>query len=271
MDILFKYGFYVNNELFNVNAMLNTSFDYYKELKEVLHIKSLKDHELVRVGKDGCDGGYIMANDFKGNIAYSFGICDDVSWDSAMADKGYEIFMYDHTIRCLPERKDEFHFYQEGISGADETVSPLKTLKFYIERNGHSDFKNMILKMDVEGAEWDFLKTVEPETLKQFDQILFEFHSMVQTKRKKQIINMLKKINETHQLVHLHGNNSGYILKIGNTYFPDVMEATYVNKDVYETCEPEKLMLPLNIDSPNDEGRTDVRLGNWNEPLVIND
>ena len=36
----------------------------------------------------------------------------------------------------------------------------------------------MILKMDVEGAEWDFLDTVDTKTLKQFDQIVFEYHEL---------------------------------------------------------------------------------------------
>ncbi len=271
MDINFSYGFYsMQGTLFNINVDLNASFEYYKELKESLKIKKVKDYPLVRVGLQNRDGGYVMLNDFaSGEIAYSFGICNDVSWDTVMAELGYNIFMYDHTIERLPYDREEFHFFKEGISGIDEEAAPLKSLKYYINKNGHIKTKNMILKMDVEGAEWDFLETVDARLLKQFDQIVFEFHEIVQTKREDKIIKLLNKLNKTHQLIHLHGNNSGYIVKIGDTCFPNVLEATYVNKDKYETTDCEELTLPINLDAPNDIGRPDIILGTWNKPLKL--
>lgn len=56
----------------------------------------------VRVG-NAHDGGYVMLNDFAHrNIAYSIGINDDVSWDFDMAERGFDVYMYDHTIEKLP-------------------------------------------------------------------------------------------------------------------------------------------------------------------------
>ena len=67
----------------------------------MLHIAKVGGFDLVRTGKH-YDGGYIMLDDFHaGDIAYSFGICDDVSWDKDMASRGYDIFMYDHTIDMI--------------------------------------------------------------------------------------------------------------------------------------------------------------------------
>ena len=71
-----------------------------------------------------------MLNDFhKGGIAYSFGISNDVSWDKAMADCGYDVFMYDHTISALPEENDRFHWEKIGVA-SDKTEDPqLKSLE----------------------------------------------------------------------------------------------------------------------------------------------
>ena len=271
MDINFSYGFYdTRGQLYQISANLNTNPEYYKQIKNVLNIKRPKDLKLVRVGLQNRDGGYVMSNCFKENgIAYSFGICNDVSWDTVMAELGYNIYMYDHTINSLPYTRKEFHFFKEGISGKNEEKIPLKTLEYYINKNGHENNENMILKMDVEGAEWEFLDTVKTKTLEQFDQIVFEYHKIVQAGFGDKVLKLLKKINKTHQLIHLHGNNSGFLVKIGDTVFPDVLEATYVKRGICEFTDDECIKLPINLDAPNDIGRPDVILGEWNKPLII--
>ncbi len=165
------------NRLVKVNAMV----EYYKSLRARLHMHKVVDKNFVRVGRPN-DGGYIMIDDFKGNVAYSFGIADDVSWDLGMANRGYEVFMYDPTIDGLPQENERFHFFKEGIAGFEFPDKNLNTLENFIRRNGHEDKTDMILKMDVEGAEWSFLATVSSETLSKFDQMIFEFHDLIMPK-----------------------------------------------------------------------------------------
>lgn len=268
MNVNFQYGYYIANQLIQISADLNVDPEYYIELKNLLKICRLADYSLIRIGEQRKDGGYIMANDFNPDgVAYSFGINNDVSWDSNMARYDYQVYMYDHTIQKLPETNSNFHYFHEGISGIDEETSPLKSLKYFINKNGHTKTKNMILKMDVEGAEWDFLETVDTKTLKQFDQIVFELHNLVRPSCAERALKLLKKLNKTHQLIHLHGNNSGYLLKIGDTIFPDVLEASYVNRDNYYTFDDKYVLLPSPLDVPNDMGRPDVVLGMWNTPI----
>ena len=92
-----------------------TSIDYYSDLHKLLHISKVENFDLVRIGHNN-DGGYILLDDFKpGGIAYSFGISNDVSFDKDIASKGYDVFMYDHTIEGLPKREKEnprFHFFR---------------------------------------------------------------------------------------------------------------------------------------------------------------
>lgn len=270
MNINFKCGYYYGGRLIEISADLNADKDYYTELKKLLKIKRLTDYPLIRIGEQNRDGGYVMANNFLSEgIAYSFGICDDISWDLAMTRYDYNIFMYDHTINKLPTTNSKFHFFKEGLSGTDEKNKPLKSLKYYIEQNNHSKTKNIILKMDVEGAEWDFLETVDTKTLKQFDQIVFEMHNLVRPACGDRALKLLEKLNKTHQLIHLHGNNSGYLLTVGDTIFPDVIETSYVNKNNYNTIDDDYVVLPSPLDMPNDMGRPDVPLGLWNTPVAF--
>lgn len=139
---------------------LNTTPEYYEHLRLLLTIKKVVGKNFLRIGNPH-DGGYILVDNFHtadAKIAYSFGIAEDVSWDSDMSRRGYDVFMYDPTIDARPQENDKFHFFKEGIGGEEDTEKSLNTLEHFMKVNGHNNKDNMILKMDVEGAEWDFFK-----------------------------------------------------------------------------------------------------------------
>lgn len=244
-----------------------TEMQHFKEIWECLRIKKVKGKKLIRLGRRN-DGGYIMLDDMeKGDrIAYSFGICDDVSWDKDMAGYGYDVYMYDHTINQLPEQNVKFHFFKEGIADkSDFEDTPLNTLEHYIDRNKHAAYKNMILKMDVEGAEWGFLDMVDETTLNQFDQILFELHFLTDTNRTEEFVRLLKKIGKTHQVVHVHPNNICMVSSINGYQFSSAMEVVFAKKASYEWDEDSTVILPIDLDAPCSEKRAEINLGKWNE------
>ena len=253
---------------FNSLGKINVTAEYYERLRERLKIKKLVGKNLVRVGKAN-DGGYIMVDDFKSNISYSFGIAGDVSWDWDMALRGYEVFMYDPTINGLPQENASFHFFKEGIAGFEFRDKNLNTLENFIKRNSHEDKDNMILKMDVEGAEWSFLATVSSETLSKFDQMVFELHDLIEPKDQSVMnatLACIKKINQTHSLVHLHANNCSSLMILDDKILiPNILELTYVKTSNYELVDDENIFLPISIDEPNGESRPDIPLGFWNK------
>lgn len=245
------------------------SENYYRKLHELLKIDAVTGFDLVRVGCDN-DGGYIMLDDFPGGIAYSFGICDDVSWDKDMASRGYDVFMYDHTIDGLPEENTRFHWSKLGISDGVTDDERLKTLEELISRNGRENERDMILKMDVEGAEWGFLESVKPETLSQFSQITLELHGMVNPAYSERILNALRKINMTHQLIHLHANNNSTYITAGGKSFCSFIEASYVLRKKYNFSGDYDVNLPLKIDMPNTKLFPEIGLGHWNSQPDFN-
>ena len=250
------------------DVSINTDESYYRELKQVLKIKRVKDFPFVRVGKN-FDGGYIMVDNLAGKVAYSFGISNDVSWDAFMVNHGYDIFMYDPTIEGLPVQHEKFHFFREGIAGKTDLENSMDTLENFIKRNGHENQDNMILKMDVEGAEWDFLENVSLELLNKFDQMVFEFHNITDEKSISEMgrtVKLIDKINSTHTLVHLHGNNCGHFIEIDRLgVFPVSLELTYLKTANYNFVEDENIFLPIALDQPNDPSLKDIELGYWNK------
>lgn len=238
--------------------------DYFKELHSLLITKQCVDGELVRVGGSN-DGGYVMSEAaLNGGIAYSFGINDDVAWDSDMVKRGYDIYMYDHTISALPEECARFHFDRKGISAGSISVAPLFTLEDLLRENGHSGIQHMVLKMDVEGAEWGFLHSTSSDVLQQFDQIVFELHGLLKLDKQEVILAALRKINATHQLVHIHANNYSNAVSLSGRVMADAIEVTYIRRDVcdFRVWKP---IYPLILDAPCWKYLSDILLGNWND------
>lgn len=246
-----------------------SSDKYYHELHELLHIAKAENFELVRIGHDN-DGGYIMLDDFSSGdkIAYSFGIGSNVTWDKDIASRGYDVFMYDHTIDKLPARNSRFHFFRKGIADSETHDEDLDTLENFIRHNHHWNKHDMILKMDVEGAEWGFLEMVGSETLSQFRQIILEFHGVNNPGLCDRLPNILRKINTTHQLIHIHGQNSSYYMKIGDKTFCNLIEVTYARRDRYKFVDDYDVELPLNIDAPGRPYFPEVELGHWNRAIT---
>ena len=238
--------------------------DYLKELHSLLITKQCTEGELVRVGGNN-DGGYVMSEAaLNGSVAYSFGINDDVAWDRDMVEYGYDIYMYDHTISALPEECEQFHFARKGISAGAISVGPLFTLEDLLRENGHIGIKHMVLKMDVEGAEWGFLHSISSDVLQQFDQIVFELHELLRIEKQEEILAALRKINATHQLVHIHANNYSNVVNWGERYMADAIEVTYIRRDVCD-FSAWKPIYPLVLDAPCWKYLPDIPLGAWND------
>lgn len=221
---------------------------------------------LVRIGGPN-DGGYVML-DAVGpptvSAAYSFGVGGDVSWDAAIAARGVDVYLYDHTVRTPPALPARCRFTQVGVTGGRRDAR-LRTLADCVSRNGHAWRRDLLLKMDVEGAEWDVLDQVAPETLDQFHQIVIEFHDLglaLDAGRHDAILASLRKLARSHQPVHVHGNCMHAPFCIGDLVLPPVLEVTYVRRDdVAGRIGGSAGPFPTAIDQPNLAGWPDVYLG----------
>jgi hypothetical protein len=206
-----------------------------------------------------------MANDFEGNrICYSIGVGPQVIWDTEMAERGMEIYQYDHTVESTPDNHPNFHFNRIGISHKLDDPQ-LITLESMLEMNDHLNKDNMLLKIDVEGAEWDVFENISSKTLMKFDQIVVEFHGLNFFDRdsfRVRADKVFRNIAHSHSCIHIHGNNYGSISVVKNIPLPEVIEITYARHDRFEFIESHDIF-PTRLDDPCNSNFPDLFLGNF--------
>jgi Methyltransferase FkbM domain len=222
---------------------------------------------LVRMGCPN-DGGYVLLESgLREAVAYSLGIAGDVSWDLEMAGLGCQIYQYDHTIEALPQEHPAFHWFRIGIAAQDSADGTMCRLDTLITRNGHAGRNDLVLKMDIEGSEWDLFEAMPVETLRQFSQIVMEMHHFAVAANHpsgllylKKFEAVLRKLDATHQAVHIHANNNGALAIIGGTIIPDLLEMTYVRRSDHQFVECRRIF-PTPLDMPNMPQAPDYFLG----------
>jgi FkbM family methyltransferase len=239
-------------------------------VRSILRLISPMDVVGGTLVRKGCqnDGGYIMLDSgLHGAVAYSLGIAGDVSWDLDMAHLGCQIYQYDHTIEALPVSNPAFHWFRIGIAAQDSPDGTMCTLDTLIQRNDHVGRNDLVLKMDIEGAEWDLFEAMPDSTLRQFSQIVMEMHHFAGAGGHpsgpffyKKFEAILRKLDATHQVVHVHANNNGGLGIIGGTIVHDLLELTYVRRSdhQFEEC---RRVFPTPIDMPNVTSAPDYYLG----------
>ena len=228
--------------------------------------RRIDNAELVRIGGAN-DGGYVVLDSLRPptvTAAYSFGVGGDVSWDRAVAERGVDVFLYDHTVPQPAGLPPRCRFTPLGIMGTRRDAR-LRTLSQCVAANGHAGRDDLALKIDVEGAEWDVLEEVTPETLDQFHQIVIEWHDLagvLDPSRHDAMIAALATLAATHQPVHVHANCMHLPIWIGDLLLPPVLEVTYVRRrDVSGRILGHAGPFPTAIDQPNMSGWPEVYLG----------
>ena len=200
------------------------------EIRTLLKVSQLPEDGYSRFGDD-LDGGYVLSSEIRSRTnCISIGAGTNISFDSAISRFVGEVHLYDHTIQTLSQVAPEnVKFFQKGLG--TKTVGDYLSLedcvaKFPIE-------SNLILKMDIEGAEWQILDADDLIDLSRFDQIAIEFHDFYKVTDEayyRKVIRVLKKLNESHQVINVHANNWGKFEIVANVPFADVLEVSYISK-----------------------------------------
>lgn len=238
------------------------SQDKFKNLAHLLKPYKVISYTKIRMGRKG-DGGYVMLNDFiNSSTAISCGIGGDVSWDLDIANLGIKVYQYDHTVSCTPNQHANFHFFKKMIANNDSehSISINSILNNYASKNDRT-----ILKMDIEGSEWDILDQLSTESLNRFSQIVIEFHDFEELYNLEwyaRAMRVFEKLSSLFKVVHVHGANTGRLAVFSNLAFPTVIEITWANISLYEFEESNEIF-PTELDAPTDENYADIFLGNF--------
>jgi hypothetical protein len=216
----------------------------------------------ARVGREG-DGGYVMIDDLDGGgVCYSIGIGPDVSWDIEMAQRGWTVYQYDHTVGEPPSLHPNCHFYPIGIAPADDAPN-LKRLDTILKQNGHTDRTDMVLKVDVEGSEWRCFECLEPGFFGRFRQFIAELHWMdhlIVPDFRFRFRQVLNSVRRTHECVHIHANNYSKIVVTQGIPIAEVYEVSFVRRSDYIFVENDD-PFPTDLDLPCNRAVPDYFLG----------
>jgi hypothetical protein len=167
----------------------------------------LKNCRFERFGSAN-DGGYLMCQNLIEPIdaGYSYGVGPNDDW-GCQVSRRYHVPV--HQYDCFDPARPTcdggtFVFHNECVSDrTDHRVSRFfDTLENQITKNGDNG-RRLVLKMDIEGAEWDSLLAAPDALLASIPQIAMEMHGYDDPK----ILEVLHKLKRNFYLVNLHFNN----------------------------------------------------------------
>jgi hypothetical protein len=140
------------------------------------------------------------------DAAYSYGVGPNDDWGCEVSRR-YHVTV--HQYDCFDPARPTcdggtFVFHDEcvGDRTAQRGSRFFDTLENQIRKNGDTD-RRVIIKMDIEGAEWDSLLAAPDELLASIPQIAMEMHGYNDPK----ILEVIRKLRRNFYLVNLHFNN----------------------------------------------------------------
>ena len=202
---------------------------------------------LRRIGPDN-DGGYLVPDDLEGIEAlFSPGVSETLGFDLEIAKLGIPAHLADASV-SRPRDLAENMTFTKSFIGAEDAGLFLK-METWVNRHapGASD---LLLQMDIEGAEYDVLPVISDPLLQRFRIILLEIHDLHRVFERSsfdKIRATVERLNETHQICHVHANNTAPYYRLGDHLVPPVIELTYLRKDHLpkQQLQPAKYPHPL--------------------------
>ena len=226
----------------------------FQELRPV----ALANCQLERFGETN-DGGYLLCGNLLegARAAYSYGISGYDGWGCDLATR---LSATTHQYDCFNLQqptcttgKTVFHaLCIAGGAHVDAEGRIFGSLQQQIADNGDTS-NRIVVKMDVEGAEWESLLRTPDDVLERIDQLAIELHGVDEP----QYVEVVRKLKRVFVVAHVHANN--YTCSEDAAPFPaSVYEVLFVNKRIARVDDgapPPKLPHPL--DRPNGPLRPD--------------
>ncbi len=195
--------------------------------------------QLVRLGPDG-DGGYLVPDDLDGiDYAFSPGVSLESGFEATLAGRGMRVFLADHSVDEPAEPHERFVFDKRFVGCLSDSV--YLTLDDW--KNSHlPDYPgDLLLQMDIEGAEYETLLAAPRSLLSQFRIMVIEFHSLDELWNRpffEMAARVFAKLLQTHGVVHIHPNNCCGAVRSGGLEIPRIAEFTFYRNDRIRQRKP---------------------------------
>lgn len=220
----------------------------YRHIFSLLYPHDVAGKAKVRIGGKN-DGGYVMLDPGQAGIAYSFGVSSHSPWDMQMAQRGFKVYQFDGTIENAPEQHGNLTFFKKNISGKAVPPDGCVNISQIFAMLKHEDLHDIILQMDIEGAEWEFFESITEEQLLKFHQIIVEFHGLTNKAQLPRYTAIFEKLCNTHCCIHFHYNNNGSVLGFKDFLVSNLFEVSFVRREG-AVCTPSTVEYPTPLDAP---------------------
>jgi len=207
----------------------------------------------TRIGCPDKDGGYVVIDlpDANYDVLIAGGVADQVEFEDTFLEHWkIPCYAYDGTIN------GKFPATKHPITFVGKNIGPVET---ETETNLHHLFdthEHIFVKMDIEGAEYPWFRSLSDAQLEKIEQMVIELHPMHD-------FSQLERLAKTHWLVHVHANNYGGLMRFGDTILPTVFECTFIRKKEGVELELNTQPFPTEFDRPNTRDRPDYRLASF--------
>jgi hypothetical protein len=221
--------------------------------------------ELIRIGRAG-DGGYLVPNDLSG-IEYCFspGVGPSSEFEMELADRKIKSFLADYSVESPPANRPEFTFDRKYLGASD--TEPYITLASWKDKYLREYKGDLLLQMDIEGAEYEVILSTPDDLLSQFRILVIEFHSLHKLFDPfgfRLISAAFQKLLRSFYVAHIHPNNSCEIAKRGKIEIPSMMEFTFMNRKRVDWTSP-LTKFPHKLDCDNFPAKTMLLPKCWYE------
>jgi hypothetical protein len=211
----------------------------------------LANCEFKRFGEPN-DGGYLLCANLLASVqsGYSYGISGYDQWGCDVS-RGLTVPVHEYDcfnlqVPSCPLGRTVFHGECIGAEPATLDGRPFDTLENQFAKNGDGA-KRVVVKMDVEGAEWDSLLRAPDDVLQRIDQLTIELHGVREQER---FIAVVMKLKKFFYVASLHFNN--FACEEGIAPFPaGVYEVLFVSKRVAVPGGPGPAGAPPGVTAPN--------------------
>jgi hypothetical protein len=218
-------------------------------------LRALRPHEpgveLIRVGPE-TDGGYLVPDDLAGiRHVFSPGVSTESGFEAALADRGMRVFLADYSVDGPAQRHSNFVFDKRFVGcTTDERYITLDD--WHAAKLGDDFASELLLQMDIEGAEYETLLAASPRLLARFRIMVIEFHWLPQLWNDPFFLlasRVFEKLLATHAVVHIHPNNCCGSITSAGLEIPRIAEFTLLRRDrlrstAYRTTFPHPLDRP---------------------------
>lgn len=214
--------------------------------------------ELARYG-NSFDGGYLVCANLLGAVksAYSYGINGTDDWGCHVT---HALHVAVHEYDCFNVTEPTcangtLIFHPECVGPRREMQDryPFDSLAGQFERNGDAT-NPLIVKMDIEGAEWDSFLTAPDSVFTHIDQLIVEFHHVDDER----YVRAIERLKQFFVIARVHYNN--YTCDPRIRPFPAwAFEALLVSKRLARTDGTPGAQAPSPLEQQNDPRSPDCQ------------